>query len=488
MSQQGNGGRPSAPPAGAGNPSRAPLPAAPAGPATPRAPIVPATTAARAPMPPIPQVSEPEVETYYPPVQTQSVRLNPGNQALPTGPGGQGGGRPLPGRPRETQQPAPSQNPGSFQRQESYTSQAPPASATEYYENTRSFQPAPFMPNIGSSTGQSQVWEEENDPSVSSGKGKRKSRKTSSLAGGRVWVVVARIGIVAFVGLLSILGLVSVLMPGDTSVQDQLSQEVRDVAFDGFPISAARSYATEFVNAYLTITPETEQERAQTLTLLAPNVSASGMALNPVPFQEVIEGPFEYTSPYFESRNTVSLYMKALVKTAPDQTPGGATWMYLAIPLYADDLGNVTLSSLPSFVPAPPTVALGPPAVAASDDTVFVSEVRAFVNDFFGFWAASDEVSLSRMLLDDTIQGETRAGLNSAVTLASLDSISSPAVAPGTTMRRVDTIINWTLPSGAISSQAYSIWLQQNPAAEWRVIQVAPNNILRIPESVNTGS
>jgi hypothetical protein len=436
-------------------------------------------------MPPIPQVSEPEVETYYPPVQTQSVRPNPGNQALPTGPGGQGGGRPLPGRPRETQQPSPAQSSGSFQRQESYTSQAPPASAIEYYENTRSFQPAPFIPNIGSPTGQSQVWEEENGPSVSSGKGKRKSRKTSSLAGGRVWVVVSRVAVVAFIGLLSILGLVSVFMPGDTGLQNQITQVQKDVALDGFPISAGRSYATEFVNAYLTITPETEQERTRTLTLLAPNVSASGMALNPVPFQEVIEGPFEYTSPYFESKNTVSLYMKALVKTAADQTSYSATWMYLAVPLYADDLGNVTLSSLPSFVPAPPTVALGALAVPVGDDTQFVSEINAFVTDFFGFWATSDEISLGRMLLDDTVQGNTRAGLNNAVTLAGLGSISSPAVEPGVTMRRVDAIVNWTLPSGAISSQAYSVWLQQNPAAEWRVLQVAPNNILRVPENVS---
>lgn len=482
MSQQGNGGLPAAPPPGNGGGSRNLPPAPPSGtPARTPSPAQPAPQQAPAPQsqPPVQPTPAQRPTTPAPaqPAPQQAPTQRPATQPRPAGPGLPTGPQ---GAPQQPSSPLPSRPAPA----------APPASASEYYDRAITVrddlssyasaadrpQPSNEIPQQG---GKKRFGRKSpQGPVASSNPKAKKPGMASRYAGGRMGVLVARIVIIGLVALLMLLGLGSIFGSKDTGVAQQVAEIQTNLGFEGFPTTSGSAYGSLFTERYLNMDPTTSLDRSASLKLLAPDFEEGSFDFTPTPYQKIVAGPFQYLAPSAVNSNTATFYYSALVATEPDQPQNKASWMYLAVPVYADDLGNVTLASLPSFMPPPTTAALGPTAVQQQNDTSFTSEISdTLVIPFFKAWAASDSVSLSP-LVDPDAPTDVTEGLKGSVEFSSLVGATAPTLGENDdpAVRQMTVRVAWKLPSGAITTQGYLIWVVQNASGDWKVARVYPDN------------
>jgi hypothetical protein len=194
-----------------------------------------------------------------------------------------------------------------------------------------------------------------------------------------------------------------------------------------FPVTLAEAYATEFGQAYLNFSPQTQAQREQELAAFVP---ASLADANP---DLGWNGSGELS---LESEQVADISVQdphhavvTLLATVNGQL------MELGVPIIASG-GGMAVSGEPAWLPAPQQITVRP-AVVRSDraaQNALMNELPAF----FQAYAGGDSAALNRFLAP----GASLTGLDGAVAFDSIASVDVPA---GGMTRQISVTVIWRL-------------------------------------------
>lgn len=280
-----------------------------------------------------------------------------------------------------------------------------------------------------------------------------------AFAGGRWRIMLLRGMVYTLLGVLIAGGLRNLIAPRHTDV-DTLTEQVREqLGETGFPTRSAEAFAIRFAREYLTYSEASKDTRDQTLALYAPDAAAGRFGFAPERDQAVISGPVVAGKPEMIDRNNAVITIAAQVT--------GGTWLYLAVPVYADESGAMVVSGPPAFV-APPAQADNPglPGVGPSDSELADTLIRDVLTGYFTAWARSDSTAVARYTTPDATP-EATTGLGGAVTLARITSVKVSR--DGGRIREGIVELVWSAEKTGSYSQSYRITVTQADDGRWYV-------------------
>lgn len=289
----------------------------------------------------------------------------------------------------------------------------------------------------------------------------RPTGRGNAFAGGRWKTKILRGLIYSVLVLLLIGGLRNIIAPKSGPSADEITATVRTSLGDtGFPTTAAEGFAVRFANTYLNYDAETREARTLALATYSQEASEGIWGwTGSEGTQQVINGPFIAAKPVVKDRSN------ALVTVAA-QVSGGA-WVYLSIPVYANERGALVISGPPAFVSPPArAVAPGASAPAADDDTLVQTLTTDVLPGYFKAWAASNTVDLARYITPDATAAAS-SGLTGAVTLAQIGEVRMPR--DGGDTRTGQVSVTWTAKGAGSFVQAYELTVVKDGSGRWSV-------------------
>jgi len=194
-----------------------------------------------------------------------------------------------------------------------------------------------------------------------------------------------------------------------------------------FPVTLAEAYATEFGQAYLNFSPQTQAQREQELAAFVP---ASVADANP----DLGWNGSGALSLESEQVADVSVQDPQHAVVTLLATVNGQL-MELGVPIIASD-GRMAVSGEPAWLPAPQQISVRPAAVRS--DPVAQNALMNELPAFFTAYAGSDSAALNRFLAP----GASLAGLDGTVTF---DSIAGVEVPSGGATRQISVTVIWQL-------------------------------------------
>jgi hypothetical protein len=227
-----------------------------------------------------------------------------------------------------------------------------------------------------------------------------------------------------------------------------------------FPVTLAEAYATEFGQAYLNFSPQTQAQREQELAAFVP---ASMADANP---DLGWNGSGELS---LESEQVADISVQdphhavvTLLATVNGQL------MELGVPIIASG-GGMAVSGEPAWLPAPQQITVRP-AVVRSDraaQNALMNELPAF----FQAYAGGDSAALNRFLAP----GASLTGLDGTVAFDSIASVDVPA---GGMTRQISVTVIWRLAgqdeSGITKlAMTYGMSVVELQSGKWYVKEVS---------------
>jgi len=227
-----------------------------------------------------------------------------------------------------------------------------------------------------------------------------------------------------------------------------------------FPVTLAEAYATEFGQAYLNFSPQTQAQREQELAAFVP---ASVADANP-DLGWNGSGALSLDS---EQVAGISVQDPQHAVVTLLATVNGQL-MELGVPIVASG-GQLAVSGEPAWLPAPQQVSVRP-AVVRSDpvaQNALMNELPAF----FTAYAGGDSAALNRFLAP----GASLAGLDGNVTF---DSIAGVVVPAGGATRQISVTVIWQLAgqdeSGVTKlAMTYGMSVVELQSGKWYVKEVS---------------
>jgi Conjugative transposon protein TcpC len=227
-----------------------------------------------------------------------------------------------------------------------------------------------------------------------------------------------------------------------------------------FPVTLAEAYATEFGQAYLNFSPQTQAQRERELAAFVP---ASMADANP---DLGWNGSGELS---LESEQVANISVQdphhavvTLLATVNGQL------MELGVPIIASG-GGMAVSGEPAWLPAPQQITVRPAAVRSdrAAQNALMNELPAF----FQAYAGGDSAALNRFLAP----GASLTGLDGTVAFDSIASVDVPA---GGMTRQISVTVIWRLAgqdeSGITKlAMTYGMSVVELQSGKWYVKEVS---------------
>lgn len=292
-------------------------------------------------------------------------------------------------------------------------------------------------------------------------KGPKPSSPGKGMAGGRWKIKALRVAIYSLVGLLLLGGLKNIVAPSKGPDAQAITEAVRaNIGDNGFPTDAAEGFAVRFASIYLDTDPNTQEDRLNRLAVFSPDAADGSWGwTGSVGKQSIIAGPVVASKPVLKDKNFATVTVTAQVTSK--------AWVYLAVPVYASNTGNLVVSGPPAFV-APPARADSPgdDAITTRDDALEQTLGTALMPGFFKAWAASNSVELDRYTAKDATQA-ARNGLAGAMTLDKVGEITMPRDGENTRVGEVE--VTWNIKGAGTYIQNYVVTVTKDASAKWSV-------------------
>lgn len=316
----------------------------------------------------------------------------------------------------------------------------------------------------GRSTGQPAGWE----PDLT----KKQNRKRKN-AGGRWKILLVRysvFGVMAFIVVLGVVRLVTPIPVADIASQVQLS-----LGYNGFPIAKGQQMAARFTVAYLEYNVENREQREQQLVgFLAPNAVSDFIKVNseiPDYSQVVIDGPYLVgPADLIDSKRVAFTYVALVANslTGTEDAEGNIIppkWVYLEVPMGADENRNVAVVGAPAFVPAPEKAEKIAELPFVIDEKA-TEQARDTIVDYLNAWAAANPEAPvpSQYLRKDESTYEAQVGLNGRVTVTgkpafAIEALETEVTEGETPKRNAVAVVTWKTTEGVTYSQKYRLTL-----------------------------
>jgi hypothetical protein len=311
--------------------------------------------------------------------------------------------------------------------------------------------------------------------------------KLGKFAGGR-WKVVALRSVVWFALSLVILsGIKTMITPAGANIPKITSAVLTQIGRNNFPMEVGQETAARFAQAYASYDPTNESARraelAQYMTTGGQNdptiVGILG-GTDAMSGQSVVSGPFlAFTPELVDDTHVVYTFGLQVKSAAKGSAPH---WIYLAVPMVADDKGAVAVAGSPALVPGPAIAPKGSSLSFKPDDTLATS-AKSALEQYFPLWAKSDRGALVPYLQDGVSTSAASAGLSNSVQYKSMSTLAVEKFDKGTDTtgsctgpdyaapcRKGDVVITWT-SNGVDFRQEYRLILFQD-GQYWRVIDI----------------
>jgi hypothetical protein len=253
------------------------------------------------------------------------------------------------------------------------------------------------------------------------------------MAGNRWKLIALRTAVWGTLGMVVLTGIFAIVGPKGPNLSTLTTQVLSNLNRNNFPIEAGQQVASRFIKEYLSYTPGQSKERSDELenyiigTGTAENAIISittsreqrviGEPVLAIPVELISDNNVVYTF-------AIQVFQPAVKKTEdfPALKATEPTWIYLAVPMSADEEGAVGVSGMPAFVPQP-KIASGGEAIRLQEDTEVNSSAKPQIEKFLLHWAGSDIVSLKPYILEDISTSAATAGLGGTLDFISLKSL-----------------------------------------------------------------
>lgn len=257
------------------------------------------------------------------------------------------------------------------------------------------------------------------------------------MAGNRWKLIGLRTAVWGTLGIIMLSGTLTIFGPQGPSISTITQQVLLGINRNNFPLEAGQQVASRFIKEYLGISiadSSLREERLETYIIGSGSEINQIASFNATRDQEVIGEPILAMPAELISDShvvytfAVQIYQPAVKKTEdtpalPATTP---TWVYIAIPLAADEDGSIGVSGMPAFVPQPKIAEKGPSIIFIEDGDA-AKDSRSQIEKFLLHWAASDVVSLKPYLVDEISSPSARAGLGGTLKFVALNNLSVEA-------------------------------------------------------------
>jgi len=201
-----------------------------------------------------------------------------------------------------------------------------------------------------------------------------------------------------------------------------------------FPVTLAEAYAMQFGQVYLSFSPATAAQRAQSLARFLPPGSDPQLGWNGAGTQHMMSEQVAAVSVTGAHTAVVTL----LARLASGRL------FELGVPIYAAH-GGMSVSGEPALLPGPRKVA--PPTTGqVTADQATETALRSQLPAFFQAYASGDRTTLTRF----TTPGARVTGLGGAVRFGGIANVYVPA---GGARRQISVTVTWDLvPAGSPAS------------------------------------
>jgi hypothetical protein len=257
------------------------------------------------------------------------------------------------------------------------------------------------------------------------------------MAGNRWKLIGLRTAVWGTLGIIMLSGTLTIFGPKGPSISSITQQVLLGINRNNFPLEAGQQVAARFAKEYLTISvadSSIRQDILKTYIIGSGSEETQISSFNATRDQKVLGEPILAMPAELISDShvvytfAVQIYQPAMKETEdtpalPATTP---SWVYIAIPLAADEDGSIGVAGMPAFVPQP-KIAEKAEAITFTEDSDAARDSRSQIEKFLLHWAASDEVSLKPYLVDNVSSPSAQAGLGGTLSFVALDRLSVEA-------------------------------------------------------------
>jgi len=340
----------------------------------------------------------------------------------------------------------------------------------------------------------SQPQEKKKGFSLISSKSKKSSRESTEKSSGRwggarVGVLVLKTTIWVALAVFLINGIRVTFSPPSISVTAVTNAVAERIGIVDYPIVAAEPLAESFARAYLNNPPGLAAQRAADIERFLPRNQFSQSNAS-FPVQELLAGPYLIDQPEILDDNRAIFTFRAQILREVDQTNASGDivprWIFLSVPVFADNNGAVRISGLPAFVPGPKaseeSTKLNYPRASSEVSDVVATDLKVF----FTAWGKGDTATLQRFASPSSSVKTSPAvttGLGSArggslVQFLEISDISVEAY-DATTQKPILTQVKvvWN-DNGVKIEQSYLLTLLYNDGKAWYVQDIQGGSFL----------
>lgn len=253
------------------------------------------------------------------------------------------------------------------------------------------------------------------------------------MSGSRWKLIALRAAVWGTLGVVVLTGAFAILGPKGPSLSSVTSSVLSNLNRNNFPIEAGQQVASRFIKEYLAFNPARVQERAGELAnyIIGTGTNENSIISMSSPREQRVIGEPVLAMPaeLISDNNVVytfaiQVFQPAVKKTedSPALKATEPTWVYLAVPMSADENGSVGVSGMPAFVPQPQIASNGE-VIKLKEDTEASRSAKPQIEKFLLHWAGSDEVSLKPYILEGLTTNAATAGLGDTLDFVSLKSL-----------------------------------------------------------------
>ena len=297
-----------------------------------------------------------------------------------------------------------------------------------------------------------------------------KVKKINPYAGGRWQILAIRYTVWTVLALIALGGVKTLFLPTKANIPALAQAIGAQLNINGFPIQSGQDLARSFAREYLTINPKAGDQRSINLSHFLPNGKEQGTWTSLLPEsapETILSGPMLVEAPNLADKTHAVFTFSALVKAGS----ADPKWVYLAVTVFADTNGLVTISGPPAFVDNPGVVTdSGAFAYPKSDSAA--NSLSVDLPGFFKAWAASDSTGLSLYTQSDATQTVLN-GLGGNVSFVEINNLRVAAIDPKKPSsaygkRYAEVNVTWRA-NGNIWVQGYRLTVLQTVDGKWYV-------------------
>jgi hypothetical protein len=297
----------------------------------------------------------------------------------------------------------------------------------------------------------------------------KRQTKQGAGAGGRGSLLLFRGAIWVVMGFIVLLGTVRLITPPPST--ERLADAVKvELQRGNFPVELGEQVGSRFASVYLNLTASTSRQRDDELKTFFTSGFADTLRPLSVPNgsfeQKIVEGPYLAQLPELldDTRMAFTFAAKVTTSFTPDgsETPTLTTqWVYLEVPVAADEFGGVAIAGPPAFVPAPPPAVKIEP-LDPDVDKVASEQATETINDYLKAWAAStSSTPVPAQYLRESSSYQAKVGLAGSVTLEGKPLIEIEKVEdPSAVNRTANVSVLWASSDGLRYNQQYRLALE----------------------------